>query len=188
MRDGAQKILLARACAVGLTVIGLACPAPSRAQERPPRVFIDAGACPFECCSYREWFADRDITLWDRPGGKRVVAHLRRDERVEGLTGEVHSVPLRVRAGSDLPEQGIKQGDIFYVLHYSGEGVWKIWHHGRLAELEIVDETATIATPPARTWPLGVKSTWWVQVRTELGVAGWTISKRNFRNQDQCGG
>jgi len=187
MRNHAQKIVVVRACAVALTTFGLACPMPSRAEERPPRVFIDAGACPFECCTYREWFADRAVTLWDRPNGKRVVAHLRRDEPVDGLTGEVHSMPLRVAADADFPREGIKAGDVFYVLHYAGEGVWNIWRQGKPAELEIADETAPIATPTPKTWPLRVKSTCWVRVRTRHGIAGWTVSRGNFRNQDQCG-
>jgi hypothetical protein len=179
----------------------IACLAQSHAQEGPPGVFIDSGACPFECCTYREWFADRDITLWDRPNSKQVVAHLRKDDPVDGLTGEVHSTPLRVRATSDLPVTAsdpatassgeapdtIKAGDVFYVLRYAGEGTWKIWHHGQVADLEVADETPAIAKPSPDSWPRRLKSTWWVQVRTRQGVVGWTVSKGNFRNQDQCG-
>ncbi|HJT07243.1 MAG TPA: hypothetical protein VJ747_09970 [Stellaceae bacterium] len=199
MGCSAGRIVLASLCAILLT-IGLRL-APSQAEEGPPDVFIDAGACPFECCTYREWFADRDITLWDRPNSTQIVAHLRKDDAVDGLTGEVHSIPLRVTAGTDLPLTAIgpavagnaeapdmiKAGDVFYVLHYAGEGVWKVWHRGKVAELEVADETGTAAKPSPASWPRRLKSTWWVQVRTRQGVVGWTVSKGNFRNQDQCG-
>lgn len=178
--------LVERACAIGIGILAAAPPALGRAQDLPPQPFIDPGACPFECCIYREWFAERAIILWDRPNGRRVVARLRKDEPVEALTGEVHSTPLRVVANRDLPDEGIKAGDIFYVLHYTGEDSWKIWHHGRVLE---VDEGATTGVPqPASTWWGEVKSTWWVKVRTQGGLIGWAISKgRNFRNQDECG-
>ncbi len=38
------------------------------------------------------------MDLYDQPNGVRVVGHLRAGERVTGLTGEVHSVPIRVVA------------------------------------------------------------------------------------------
>jgi hypothetical protein len=188
MQIGTGKFLFASILAVTLSVLTFACPAPIHAQEAPPPgVFIDRGACPFECCTYREWFAARDITLWDRPNGKRVVAQLHKDEPVDGLTGEVHSIPLRAKANADFPEVELKAGDVFYVIHYSGEGVWKIWHHGQVVELEVTDESVRTAAPPPESWPQSVKRTWWVRVRTRQGLEGWAVSHGNFRHQDACG-
>jgi hypothetical protein len=187
MTHSAQKFPFVSICALALASLGLVCSASSRAQEAPPEIFIDAGACPFECCTYREWFAEGDVTLWDRPNGKQVVARLHKDQPVDGLTGEVHSKPFRATAGTDLPDAGLKAGDVFYVLNYSGEGVWRIWHHGQVAELEVLDGSKVTANPSPKSWPEAVKATWWVQVRTRQGIVGWTISKGNFRDQDACG-
>ena len=142
----------------------------------PPNPYIDKGACPFECCTYREWTANEAIELLDQPNGKKIVAHIQKGEKVQGLTGEVHSVPLRVVASRDQPDANIKRGDVFYVLHYSGECYWTVWHNGQLAEAENCSDEGPHP-----------QSTWWVKVKTASGVTGWTVSQGNFSNQDACG-
>ena len=145
-------------------------------EQAPPSPYIDKGACPFECCTYREWTANEEIALLDRPNGKKVVAQLHKGEKVQGVTGEVHSIPLRAIAKYDDPNAKVKAGDVIYVLHYLGEGVWKVWHNGELVELENFSEKGPFP-----------RTTWWVQIKTASGVLGWAISHRNFANQDACG-
>lgn len=99
--------------------------------KRPPHVFVDAGACPFECCTYRQWTVEERTALLDRPHGKRVVNTLSKGEVVSGLTGEVISIPITPKA-DDIPDTPIKTGDTFYVLHYDGEGYWKVWFRGKI--------------------------------------------------------
>ncbi len=41
--------------------------------QQPPKVHIDRGACPFECCTYREWVAKKEIALVNAPNGKKVA-------------------------------------------------------------------------------------------------------------------
>lgn len=136
----------------------------------PPNPYIDKAACPFEGCTYREWVAQREITLFDRPNGKRQVGHLRAGERVTGLTGEVISVPMLVHAKAnvqnpDEPEETIiPQGQAFYLLHHIGEGNWLSWYRGKLAPVE--------SFLVAGSFP---KSIWWVKVKTRTGVVGWAV-------------
>ncbi len=146
--------------------------AAAAAQSAPPSPFVAKGACPFECCTYREWTALKAITVYDAPNGKAVGA-LKPGEAVTAVTGEIHSIPVRATAAEDHPEAGIKKGEVFYVLHYIGEGVWSVWRDGRVTQLEIYS-----GPPP--------KTVWWVKVRTRSGLAGWAISDRNFGNQDAC--
>src|SRR3977135_2566011 len=80
-------------------------------KQKPPNVYIDKGACPFDCCTYREWVARTDVTLLGSPNRKRVVGRIKKGERVLALTGEVHSVPLRVIAQHDYRDAGVKAGD-----------------------------------------------------------------------------
>jgi hypothetical protein len=87
----------------------------------PPSPYIDKGACPFECCTYRDWIANEEIALMDQPNGKKVVARIRKGEQVHAITGEVHRIPLRVVAQFDEPNAGIKAGDIIYVLNFSSQ-------------------------------------------------------------------
>lgn len=143
-------------------------------EQAPPSPFIDKGACPFECCTYREWTANQEISLLDQPNGKKVVAQLHKGEKVQGVTGEVHSIPLRTTAKRDDLQNGIRTGDVIYLLHPVGEGFWKAWHNGKLIETDDVPEK-------------GPRYTWWVQIKTAAGIVGWAVSRRNFDNQDACG-
>ena len=113
-----------RMMAAGLLLLGLlvvsVCTGQSTGEQKPPSIHIDKGACPFECCTYREWVARTDVTLLDTPSGKRVVGQIKKGESVLALTGEVHSVPQRVVADRDYPDAGVKAGDTIYLLHYVG--------------------------------------------------------------------
>jgi len=149
---------------------------PPANESAPPSPFIDKGACPFECCTYLEWVAKQEISLIDHPDGKRIVAQLHKGEKVQGVTGEVHSIPLRLIAKHDYPNEGVKVGDVVYVLHPVGEGYWKVWHNGKLVDIDDV--------PDKGPFP---RYTWWVQIKTAPGAVGWTISRGNFDNQDACG-
>src|SRR5438477_1090405 len=155
---------------------------PSANAQQPPKIHIDRGACPFECCTYREWVAKKDKTLVNAPNGKKVVAHIHKGERVQAITGEVHSHPLRVVARHDHLEAGVKVGDTIYILHYMGEGYWKVWHNGKLIDIENFSDEGP--------YP---KYTWWVKLKTHAGAIGWTLNERSqsgndFDNTDACGG
>lgn len=143
-------------------------------QTAPPSPYIAKGVCPFECCQYRDWTALQAITLYDKPNGKAIGA-LKKGEIVKALTGEVHSKPLRVVTAHEHPEAKIKPGETIYILHYTGEGFWSVWHNGRVVEVENFSEEGP--------YP---KETWWVKLRTHAGIIGWAISDRNFGNQDSC--
>jgi len=144
--------------------------------QKPPSVYIDKGACPFECCTYREWVARTDVTLLNSPSGKKFVGRIKKGERVLALTGEVHSVPLRVIAQQDYPNAGVKAGDTIYILHYEGEGYYKVWHDGKLVDVENFSDEAKQP-----------KATWWVKLKTSSGAIGWTVEHGNFGNKDACG-
>jgi len=156
--------------------------APQDSQPAPPALYISKGACPFEGCVYRRWTARRALDVVDRPGGTRVVDRLRASEPVDALTGEVHCRPLRMVATRDHPEPGsyeptsprIAKGETFYLLHYLGEGAWKIWFRGAVTQIEGV--------PAGSPLP---ETTWWAQIRTERGITGWVIATGNFDGQDQ---
>jgi hypothetical protein len=156
---------------VGLTVTGA---------SGPPNPYIDKGACPFEGCTYREWVAKRDLTLFDLPNGQRRIGRLGAGERVTALTGEVRSVPKLVHAKAnvqnpDKPEETIiPKGEAFYLLHHIGEGNWLSWYRGKLVPVE--------SFLVAGSFP---KSVWWAKVKTRTGLVGWVVSDGNFDGQDR---
>jgi len=79
-----------------------------------------------------------------------------------------------VKANREIRETPIKMNDTFYVLHYDGEGLWKVWFQGKTT---FVDES-NITVPP--------KAQWWVKIKKTDGVVGWTLSGKHFLHQDAC--
>src|SRR5271157_1196932 len=58
--------------------------------SEPEIPFEDVGACPFECCTYRAWTASESTDLRsDRSPQVPLVASIRQDDAVTGLTGVV---------------------------------------------------------------------------------------------------
>lgn len=131
----------------------------------PPKIFIDPGACPFECCTYREWSVKADTQLFEKIQSKKKIGQAQKGTFVTALTGEVHTVPLKMKEG-------------FYLLTYEGEGFWKIWQNGKVKS-EVKKNWKSEQRP---------QSTWWVQIKLPDGKIGWTQEVKNFGNMDSCGG
>ncbi len=171
--------------------------------DKPPPTYVDLGACPFECCTYRTWTVSEATTLWNAPEGNAVVGYLRKGDSVQGLTGEIISKPLAVKADHDIsavsagqsedePDMSIPTGGTFYLLHYDELGYWKVWLHGKIA---FVHESAitnkTMPQPPTGWWVNSKtmphpKADWWVKVKDAAGNVGWTLSDGHFLHQDAC--
>lgn len=196
-RDGGAHRLYHRYMLLRLAVAAVLAghlSSPARAESTPgdalPLVFVDKGACPFECCTYRAWTVKADTRLYDRPGGKKLKGVLKKGERVSGVTGEVHVKPQRVLVLRDY--ERFKKGEYFYLLTYLGEGAYRIWYKGALSEEE-PDFTFRGTPPCARSkdgcWgkPEGkYESTWWVMVRSDSGMQGWSNQPDHFGNKDAC--
>jgi len=145
--------------------------------EVPPKQFIDVGACPFECCpAYGQWNVDSSVSLLDRPNGQRTVGTLQKGDIVRGIIGEMISEPIATTASRDIPETPIRKGAVFYVLHYDGEGYWKVWINGATA---LVHQSVMDVPHP--------KEAYWVKVKTTGGVLGWATWKGHFlASHDSC--
>jgi hypothetical protein len=166
-----RTLLSAALCAVLSAAPTLAAP-----QLRLPNPYIHKGACPFECCTYRDWTTIRPVTLLDRPGGKVTIAHIGIHQHVLGLTGEVHVKPVRLVAARDYGP--VHKGAIFYALHPLGEGYWVAWYQGKLVEVEFDNNEVPYEH---QHW------LWWVKIRTRGGQVGWVLDNLRFDNQDACG-
>jgi hypothetical protein len=108
-------------------------------EHRLPERFEDPGACPFECCTYREWIVEKDTALY-RKRDKRspVVYRVKKGDVVTGVTGVVVTLtpgkakvlkPTILGHGNEKVEA--KPGELLYTLHYEGEGYWKLWFKGK---------------------------------------------------------
>jgi hypothetical protein len=145
----------------------------------PPDPYISKGACPFECCTYREWIANRDLTVMDKPNGK-PMAQLRKHEHVSANTGEIETHPLRFQIrqkGPDKEAVSIPVGSTVYLLHPVGEGFWLVWFRGKVIEMD-----------PVYVGP-GPRYQWWARIKIQSGQVGWVRMNVNdlpFDQVDKC--
>jgi hypothetical protein len=110
---------------VAIILYCLICAASAISEESAMDVFIDKGACPFECCTYRTWNVEKETELFEKPEvHTKIIAYVKPGAKVEAITGEVH-----VTTGVFLVEKEFSRyrpGDILQVLTYLGEGHFKI--------------------------------------------------------------
>lgn len=178
-----------------LTVLAVLCLSASvaMAQKRPPQNYIDKGACPGECCTYRKWKAEITTQLFSRPDiHSKRVGIIPAGSSVTALTGDVHTVPSRFlvkkRHGRYRP------GDVLWVYTYIGEGNFKVWFNGRMRqeELEFSPFGGTTGIKCEKTaicWgelDRELRSVWWIKIRTPSGLQGWTNQGKNFSGADAC--
>jgi hypothetical protein len=170
---------------VVLLVIGLILSSSSLAQT-PRLPFKDVGACPFECCLYRQWIAGKDTVLYREMRDNSPVAFkVKRREKVTGVTGVVITTRAgTVRALKDFTFENakvsVKKGDVFYTLTYRGEGFFVISYKGKRFEDEVYTQTnMKVLSQP--------ESIWWVKIKNRKGQTGWTRLPENFENKDGCG-
>jgi hypothetical protein len=151
-----------------------------------PVFYIDKGACPFECCTYRDWGTERTTKLYAEPKtSSTVVGVAEKGTTVKAQTGEVHTKPGKLIVRRDLST--FRKSDILWVYTYLGEGFFKIWYQGKFIEDQI---DFNIRNPTPVDWgyfEIMPTSVWWARVRTPNGLEGWTNETENFSNQDACG-
>jgi hypothetical protein len=171
--------------------------APDNGAPRMP--YVDQGACPFECCTYRDWVAEagfQAVDFWTADGaGKRKPAFkIVKGERVTAMSGVVLTtqpgVVRMIKPGEievyskrlpQTPAEKIRlsEGDRLYIFTSQGEGYVSGWFKGRV--LESFD---TFGFAPAADCDklkggcVGIverrpESEWWVKVRNRQGAIGW---------------
>ena len=153
--------------------------------QSPKVPYKDVGACPFECCLYRQWTANKNITLYKQMSEKSAIAfRIKRREKVTGMTGVViTSEAGTVKALKDFtfPESKtpIKAGEIFYILTYYGEGYYQVFYNGKYFMEEVFDQDhmKVLSNP---------KTVWWAKIKNRKGQIGWTKLPENFDNKDSC--
>lgn len=157
----------------------------------PDSVLARRGACPFECCVYREWVAEGPIAV---VGSQRERGRPRftiaPGERFRADSGNVWITGLMLVAVqqpvADSPYWSFIAGDTLVVLDHLGEGHFNVWHAGRVLDVEGFWE-AWQGRGGART--LGAPgSEWWVHVTLLDGRTGWFEAAPDvrFSGADAC--
>ncbi len=179
-------------------ILGLACIVScgtnAADNETPPIPYYDHGACPFECCTYREWTATTETTLRkDFNDSSPVVSTVKPKEQVRGVTGVVVTTkagPVKILKAQSLhrengkDEVSLQPGDIVYNLHYIGAGYDKFWFKGQT----LVDQTDIRKIGKTEWWEVIDLPTWvwWAKVQRPNGEIGWTRELKNFQHIDKC--
>lgn len=157
----------------------------------PDSVFVRPGACPFECCMYREWTAESEIPLLAAVRGTRQST-IPVGQRFLADSGRVHVTGVMVVAVEDSvgdpPYWSFARGDTLVVLDYVGEGRYNVWQRGRVLEAEGfwgVGAPVGQATTYGR-WA----AEWWVHATLPDGRRGWFLAapEVRFAGADACGG
>ncbi len=167
----------------------------------PPTPYEDAGACPFEGCTYRAWRANAAVPIRsDRRKTAKVAFTVAPREWVTALTGIVVTVkagraefrePTTMTSASGTIQ--IAPGQTLYLLTYQGEGYTKAWFNGRLyVSVDTASFFNGVCTfsPGRCTGTIVEKSLteWWVKIRSRSGKIGWTDQPEKFDNKDMYGG
>ena len=173
----------------------------AKAQEKPPLPFYDWGACPFECCTYKNWEATRSVDVYETFSEKSTkLFKTIKSEQVEGLTGVVITSALgvtriikRVNIGyqnnSTKPELSLEPGERIYTIHYFGEGYDLFWYKGRTLRDQIAMDINAWGHIPF-TGVVKIESRpvykWWVKIRNHEGLIGWSDQPNYFKHIDAC--
>src|SRR5215218_5937120 len=150
----------------------------------PPVPYIDKGACPFECCTYRQWSVEKaTIVRISMNDSAPIRFSLGAGEKVQGMTGVVITTQpgiARALKNGTIGTMKIRKGEQFFVLTNLGEGFTKVWFKGRVFQGEPYDDsTFKFVRQP--------RSIWWVKIKNRRGQIGWSRQPENFGNVDQCG-
>src|ERR1041384_46047 len=90
------------------------------ATKTVPIPFEDKGACPFECCTYRQWVATETTPVKaSHRDDSPVVFRIKKGERVTALTGIVITTkPGKAQVTKPVVIAGMraKVGDTFQIL------------------------------------------------------------------------
>lgn len=153
--------------------------------SRPAAEWVETGACPFEGCQYGRWTATRSVALYDRPGGRRLQAHLGTGDVVTAETGEVRAAPRRAVVAKTGPEDaanGLTQGAIVYALYPLGEGAVMVWKDGKAVATSLDVELRYDPPLPEG----GLPYVWWAKVRLANGEVAWVKdASGDFTGTDQ---
>jgi len=164
----------------------------------PPIPFDEPGACPFQCCTYREWSVDwgTDIRT-DRRDDAPVAFHVELNDTVTALTGVVTTTKIGRATASRQVSVGanrvtVAAGQPIYLLRSVGSGDWRIWINGQTDE-QYIGSPAYCASGQQASDACAItvveqpENVWWVNVRDAQGREGWTREVDHFGNIDACG-
>ena len=176
-----------------LLLVALVPLASAQRKGEPPLPRIDQKACPFECCQFGRWKAEKQIQVFDSWKQQRKKTFtVKRNSTVEAITG-VHIThrPDRLRALKSIPEMHIRRGDTVLMYMSHGEGYFDFWVNGFSGNDQIYTSLKCSDEALRNKEALCIESLgkkdWWVQIKDEKGRVGWVQGNKGFSGSDTCG-
>jgi hypothetical protein len=164
--------------------------------ETPKLPFYDWGACPFECCTYQEWEAEKAVTAYSQRSETSPPAFsVAKGEKIRAVTGVVITTRpgvVRLRSAGKYgylatskvpePQRSLQSGEFIYTLHYEGEGSYLFWYKGKTYSDGIGDsgddDHFEVLSQP--------EYVWWAKLKNAAGTIGWTNKMEAFAHVDRC--
>jgi hypothetical protein len=147
-----------------------------------PIPYEDPGACPFECCTYREWTVEEDTVIRQhRTQDSPVAFEVKKGEIMTAMTGVVITTKAGLAKATHTVKVGdkmIKTGGSVQLLTEKGEGIFKGWYRGKIVEVDVLEDFEMVQHP---------EYIWWVKLKSEKGQIGWSNQPEHFGNKDACG-
>jgi hypothetical protein len=179
----------------------------------PPLPYVELGACPFECCTYRDWTAEAQLTAYeshDPRSPKKAVFTIASGERVTAMSGLVRTTaagevtitaPTTVDVVSrhfpmrPVEKLTLQPGERVYLFAPQGEGWSSGWYNGRILESFDASMFSSASGCGLRAGCTGTVARetqfeWWARIRNARGKIGWVLIPRNkpsFTGPDRCG-
>ncbi len=176
----------------------------------PAELLVAEGACPFECCTYREWRAPVPLPRLSAPIDGAPIDTIPVGEMFDAVTGIVFITGIQVIVvldsldGSGEPRPSVAAsavpwtavflpGDTLVALDYLGEGFFRAWDGAETREVQQfwwpveAEEAAPGWASHGRA--IGTYgSEWWIRSRRTDDVEGWFQAPDQYMpGSDACG-
>ena len=160
-------------------------------QEFNPDInHIIKNACPFEGCRYGEWKVTNRTTLYKEKNTKsKKISIVNTGETVNALTGDVHLKPVKLIVTKNHTVH--KKNETIWLLNYLGEGNYKAWKNNKFININLPFSPyqEMNCSQYSDCWAsLEDKYSfiWWVKLKTQTGIIGWSNQAENFKNKNSC--
>ena len=163
-------------------------------QKSPPKVLIDKDICPGEGCSYKgNARMTKTSTAYAKPDENSLAScEFTAGDVVTSFKSEVHTVAGRFVVKRTY--ESYQPGDVLWVYTYLGEGMFKVWHSGRMYEekLEFSPGGGSAGKrcekDDGSCWgelEKELEMNWWLKVKSNDGREGWIRVNENLEWEDR---
>jgi hypothetical protein len=143
-------------------------------QPKPTIPFVDKNVCPFEYgCDFHKWYPRSPIRGFSIEGDTTALSFVvAAQESLQFNFGNMHIERLGVVVIRKSFE-GYNVGDTVFILSYTGEGSYNIWHNGIFENVDRFWSSDTLRSHFDALETVEVSMSWWVNVTDASGRVFW---------------